>query len=177
LRVSLVREMDDQLARLYSRWQAADETDRDDDADVAFRALTEAIIPQRAVTPQFTERTMEAIADARAADARRVKWTRKTLVFGATAGLIAACFAAPFALSVISNALVAGLNGIIAAIVWVATGPDLNLWSVVGSLGRASAAFIADPTVTITMLTMQGIAIAALVALRRLLGSDREFLE
>jgi hypothetical protein len=48
---------------------------------------------------------------------------------------------------------------------------------VVSSLGRASAAFIADPTVTITMLAIQGIAIAALVALRRLLGSDREFLE
>jgi hypothetical protein len=169
--------MDDHLARLYSRWRAADETDRDDEADAAFRALTEVVIPQHAVSPQFTARTMDAIADAIAADARRVKLVRKTLVVAGIAGVIAMGFAAPFALSLISTAFVAGLNGIIAAIVWVATGPDLNLWSVVSSLGRAAAAFIADPTVTIAMLATQGIAIAALVALRRLLGSDREFLE
>jgi preprotein translocase subunit SecF len=169
--------MDDQLARLYSRWRTADEADRDEEADAAFRALTEAVIPQHAVSPQFTVRTMDAVANAVAADARRVKWMRRTLALGGIAGLIAMGFSAPFALSLISTALVATLNGIIAAIVWVATGPDLNLWSVIGSLGRASAAFIADPTVTIAMLAMQGIAIAALVALRRLLGSDREFLE
>jgi hypothetical protein len=169
--------MDDHLARLFSRWRAADDTDRDDEADAAFRALTEYVIPERAVSPEFTARTMDAIADAVAADARRVAWMRKTLLVGGVAALVATCFAAPFALSVVSTALVAGLNGIIAAIVWVATGPDLNLWSMVSSLGRASAAFIADPTVTITMLAIQGIAIAALVALRRLLGSDREFLE
>jgi hypothetical protein len=169
--------MDDRLARLYSRWQAADEANRDDEADEAFRALTEAVIPERAASPEFSARTMDAIADAIAADRRRVAWTRKGLVAGAGAALIAACFAAPFALSIVSNALVAGLNGIVGAIVWVTTGPELNLWSVMSSLGRASAAFIADPRVTITMLAIQGIAIAALVALRRLLGSDREFLE
>lgn len=169
--------MDDQLAGLYSRWRAADETDRDDEADAVFRALTEDVIPQHAVSPQFTAITMDAIADAIAADARRVKWIRRTLALGGMASLIATAFAAPFALSVLSSALVAGVNGIIAAIVWVATGPDLNLWSVVSRLGRAAAAFIADPTVTITMLAIQGIAMAALIALRRLLGSDREFLE
>jgi hypothetical protein len=169
--------MDDHLARLHSRWRAADAADRDDEGDAAFRALTEYVIPERAVSPEFTARTMDAIADAVAADARRVARTRKILVVAGVAVFVAACFAAPFALSVASTALVAGLNGIVAAIVWVATGPELNLWSVISSLGRASAAFIADPTVTITMLAIQGIAIAALVALRRLLGSDREFLE
>jgi hypothetical protein len=169
--------MDDRLARLHSRWRFADEADRDEDADAAFRALAEEIIPERAVSLRFTERTMDAIAHATAADARRARLLRKSLVFAAVAGVIAAGFATPFAMAVISNALVAALNGMVAAIVWVATGPDLNLWSVMSSLGRASAAFIADPRVTITMLAMQGLAIAALVALRRLLGSDREFLE
>jgi hypothetical protein len=169
--------MDDHLARLHSRWLAADAADRDDEADAAFRALTEYVVPERVVSPAFTARTMDAIADAIAADARRVARMRRFLVAAGVCALVAAGFAAPLALSVASTALVAGLNGIVAAIVWVATGPDLNLWSVFSSLGRASAAFIADPTVTITMLAIQGIAIAALVALRRLLGSDREFLE
>lgn len=169
--------MDERLTGLYSRWCAADEADRDEEADAAFRALTEEVIPATAVSPLFSERTMHAIAEATAADARRIELTRKALVVAAIAGAIAAGFAAPFALSILSNALIAGLNGIVATIVWVATGPNLNLWSVMSSLGRASAAFVADPRVTITMLAIQGIAIAALVALRRLLGSDREFLE
>jgi hypothetical protein len=169
--------MDERLTGLYSRWHAADEADRDDEADEAFRALTEAVIPAAAVPARFSERTMCAIAAATAADARRAELTRKALVLAAVVGAVAAGFAAPFALSIVSSALIAGLNGIVAAIVWAATGPNLNLWSVMSSLGRASAAFIADPRVTITMLAIQGIAIAALVALRRLLGSDREFLE
>jgi hypothetical protein len=172
-----MKDMDERLTRLYSRWQDADEADRHEEADEVFRALTEEVIPATAVSPLFSEKTMRAIADATAADARRVQLMRKALVLAAIAGAIAAGFAAPFALSIVSNALIAGLNGIIAAIVWAATGPNLNLWSVMSSLGRASAAFIADPRVTITMLAIQGLAIAALVALRRLLGSDREFLE
>jgi hypothetical protein len=169
--------MDERLTRLYSRWQEADGADRDEEADEAFRALTEEVISATAVSPLFSERTMQAIAEATAAETRRVALTRKALIVAAIAATVAAGFAAPFALSIVSNALIAGLNGIIAAIVWAATGPNLNLWSVMSSLGRASAAFIADPRVTITMLAIQGLAIAALVALRRLLGSDREFLE
>jgi hypothetical protein len=42
------------------------------------------------------------------------------------------------------------------------------------SLGRAAAAFAANPTVTFTFLALQALAIAALVALHRLLGSDWE---
>jgi len=169
--------MDDRLTRLYSRWRAADDADRDEDADEAFRALTEEVIPEQIASPQFTERTMIAIADATAAAARRVRWLRRVVVCAAVAVVIGAGVAAPFAVSLISNVLVAALNGIVAVIVWVAAGPDLNLWSVLSSLGRASAAFIANPTVTIAMLAIQGIAIAALVALRRLLEADREFLK
>jgi hypothetical protein len=169
--------MDDRLTRAYSRWRTADDADRDEDADEAFSVLTEAVIPPRFVPPQFTERTMAAIADATAADARQLRWLRRAAGVAAVGALIGAAMAAPFAVSAISSVLVAVLNGIVAAIVWVAAGPDLNFWSVLTSLGRASAAFIANPTVTITMLAIQGIAIAALVALRRLLGSDREFLE
>ena len=170
--------MDDELARLYSRWRAADETDRDDEADAAFRALNEALRPERAVSPQFTARTTDAIANAMATDARRAGRARKALVWGGvTAGIIAAYFGAGPALSVISSTLVTALNLMIEAIVWVLTGPKLSVWSLLNGLGRASAAFIADPKVTVIMLMIQATAIAAFIALRRLLGSDREFLE
>jgi hypothetical protein len=42
------------------------------------------------------------------------------------------------------------------------------------SLGRAAAAVLASPSVTTTILALQGIAVAALIALQRLLRSDRE---
>ena len=170
--------MDEKLDRLYSQWRVADETDRDDEADAAFRALSDAVMPERVVPLQFTVETTAAIANAMTADARRASRARTALVCGGVAaGVIAAYFGAAPALSIASTALVAALDATIRGIVWVSTGPDLNVWSVVNNLGRASAAFIADPKVTVIMLTIQGIAIAALVALRRLLGSDTEFVE
>ena len=170
--------MAEELTRLYSRWRAADETDRDDEADAAFSALSDALLPERAVSLEFTARTTDAIAIAMATDARRARWSRKALVWGgATAAVVAAYFGAGPALSVLSTALVAALGLMIQAVVWVSTGPNLSAWSMLNGLGRASAAFIADPKVTVIMFTIQGIAIAAFVALRRLLGSDREFVE
>ncbi|MCA1652074.1 MAG: hypothetical protein LC753_18005 [Acidobacteria bacterium] len=44
-------------------------------------------------------------------------------------------------------------------------------------LGRAAAAFAADPKVTFVIIVIQGIAIAALFTLQRLLGSDGESFE
>jgi hypothetical protein len=170
--------MDEELDRLYSQWRIADDADRDDEADAAFKALCDTVMPEHVVPLQFTVETTAAIANARAADARRADRARTALVCGGVAaGVIAAYFGAAPALSLVSTALVAALDAMIRAIVWASTGPDLNVWAVVNNLGRASAAFIADPKVTVIMLTIQGIAIAALVALRRLLGSDREFVE
>ena len=170
--------MSQELDRLYARWRVAEETDRDDEADAAFRALSESVFAERAVPLQFTLDTTAAIAHAMASEARRAGRARTRLVWGGiAAGLVAAYFGAVPALSILSTVLVAALDGMIQLIVLVSSGPDLNVWSLFGSLGRASAAFIVDPKVTVIMLTIQGIAIAALVALRRLLGSDRELVE
>lgn len=170
--------MNEDLDRLYSRWRAAEDADRDDEADATFRTLSEAVLAERPVPLQFTLDTIAAIANAMAAETRRAGRARKRFVWGGVAaGLVAAYFGAAPALSLLSTVLVAALDGMIQLIVLVSSGPDLNAWSLLSSLGRASAAFIVDPKVTVIMLTIQGIAIAALVALRRLLGSDREFVE
>jgi hypothetical protein len=170
--------MNEDLDRLYSRWRVAEETDRDDEADAAFRTLSEAVLATRVVPLQFTLDTTAAVANAMAAEARRAGRARRRLMWGGVAaGLVAAYFGAAPALSLLSTVLVAALDGLIELIVLVSNGSDLNIWSLLGSLGRASAAFIVDPKVTVIMLTIQGIAIAALVALRRLIGSDRELVE
>jgi hypothetical protein len=48
------------------------------------------------------------------------------------------------------------------------------MWSVVGSLGRALGAIMADADVTLIVIAMHGVAFAALIALQRLLGPDTE---
>jgi hypothetical protein len=48
---------------------------------------------------------------------------------------------------------------------------------VLASMGRAAGAFVSDPKVTIVLLALQGIAIAAFIVLQRLLGSDAEYLK
>jgi hypothetical protein len=60
-----------------------------------------------------------------------------------------------------------------------AGGTDVRraLWSVLTGLGRATATFVADPRVTFAMVVCQAVAVAALVALHRLLGSGREWLK
>jgi hypothetical protein len=170
--------MEPELQRLCTRWLAAEETEREDDADASFRALARTVLSQPAVPVQFAGTTTAAIAHALAADARRARRVHRALVWGGiAAGVLAAYFGAAPALSLMATGLVASLDGIIRAIVWASSGPDLSAWSVLNGLGRAAAAFVLEPKVTVVMLTIQGIAITALVVLRRLLGSDREFVE
>jgi hypothetical protein len=77
--------------------------------------------------------------------------------------------------SLLSATVARGLDALVAIVVSVASGRDgSGLWTVLTSLGRAAAAFAANPTVTVAIFAMQAIAIGALVALQRLLGSDGE---
>ena len=88
-------------------------------------------------------------------------------------------FGAGAALSALSSAFVGALNLLVAMVVWFANGPDVRtgVWSVLTGLGRAAAAFVADPRVTVAMLVFQVVAVAALAALHRLLGPGREWLK
>jgi hypothetical protein len=96
------------------------------------------------------------------------------------AGVAAGIYlAGPWLLSAGSWMLVRLINMLVGATVQVATSMQtgVDLWSVMSGIGRAGAAFIASPGVTIAMLAMQAVAMAALIALQRLLGSDRESLK
>ena len=164
----------------YQRWRAAEEDERDEEADGAFRAMFQTVVPEHPLSPGFTARTMGLIAAAAARDARRSRRTRAAvgpvLVVG---GAAAVYFGAGLAVRFLSTVFLGFLNLVIAAIVGGVSGVQTGagLWGILSSLGRATAAFAADPTVTLVIFAIQGIAIAALVALRRLLGSNGERLE
>lgn len=169
--------MDDDLIRSYTRWREAEDGGRDDDADAAFGAIFRSAARDRTVSLGFTARTMEAVAAAAASDARRARRTKRMLVpLGAAGFATVAYFSASFVASAMSTTVVGLLELLVGAVVSVATSLEAgaDVWTVVSNLGRAANAFIANPAVTVTILAVQGIAITALIALQRLLGSDGE---
>jgi hypothetical protein len=179
--------MHEDLDLNYRRWRNADELvdpdgDRrsDEDADAAFGAVFQACTSAPLPSAQFTSNTMAAIAATAAADARRARVARAVLLWsGLPAGAVVVYFGAGALLSALSSALVGALNLLVAIVVWFANGPDVRsgAWTLLTGMGRAAAAFVADPRVTIAMLVFQVIAVAALVALHRLLGPEREWLK
>lgn len=169
--------MDEDQTWRYRRWHDAEQHGRDDDADAACRALFAAAMPGPVVSPDFAARTTAAVSAARARDVVSARRVRRATVTGSLAATGAAVYAGgPWALSMLSAMLAGAIDLLVALAVRVATGVETggDLWTLVAGLGRATAALVSNPAVTIAMLAMQGIAMAALIALHRLLGPDRE---
>jgi hypothetical protein len=161
----------------YWHWRAAEESEQDDDADRAFRTVFQTAMPEQVVSPEFTTRTMTAVAAAAARDARRARRVRAGVLTGAAVATTAAVyFGTGLAISLASAAFIGLLNMVIAAAVRGAAAfqTGAGVWPVLASLARAAAAVAADPNVTFAMIAISAIAIAALLALQRLLGSDGE---
>jgi hypothetical protein len=98
------------------------------------------------------------------------------LTGAALATTAAVYFGSAWAVSLASAAFIGLLNALIGAAVRGAGAFEtgVGVWSVLASLGRAAAALAADPNVTFVLIAISAIAIAALLALQRLLGSDGE---
>jgi hypothetical protein len=172
--------MDDDLKRLYGRWREADESGREQDAERACRAFFDSAGRDPRVSTDFTARTRAAIAAAGARDRERARRTQQlTLLGGTAAAVLALVFGGSWALAALSRVLLGSIDLLVGLSVRIATSihAGTDLWSIVASVGRALAAFVADPAVTAAILAMQGVAMVALLALHRLLGSDRETLK
>jgi hypothetical protein len=130
------------------------------------------------VSSRLTAATMQAVAVAVERDARRARRIRAVSIpVAAVCAIAVMYFSAGYLAAGLSTGVVWVLDVLIAAVVGMATeGPGADPWSVVTSLGRAAAALLGKPAFTVTMVAIQGVAIAALVALQRLLRSDQEFL-
>jgi hypothetical protein len=173
-----MREIDDELVRGYHRWRAMEDQGRDDDADAAFGPVFREAGEGRAVSLDFTARAMAAVSAAAERDARRARRTRNVLLpVGAAAAAGFLYVAGGFILSAMAASMSWVVSLLISSVVGIAKSADtgVSLWSVARSLGHAAATFMSRPAVTISIIAIQGIAMMALVALQRLLGSDREF--
>lgn len=166
--------------RTYRRWQAAEVDGRDDDADAEFAVLFSGTVPPRGVDAGFAGRTMQAVAATAAREAQRSRRVRRAaLLVGVSGGVAAAWFGAGLIATLVSATVRGAFDLLIAAVVRMAGAADTggDVWSVLSGLGRAAASFAADPTVTMMLFVLQGVAVGALVALQRLLGTDEESLK
>jgi hypothetical protein len=169
--------MDDELTRNYRRWRSAEEEGRDEEAETAFAAVFAAAVDEQSVSQGFALSTMAAVAATAERDARRARRARLALIWiGVVGGVFAAYFSAGLFVSLASTIVTGAIDLLIRVIVGASAGAQTGggLWSVASSLGRATAAFAANPVVTFTILAIQAVAVAALIALQRLLGSDWE---
>jgi len=160
-----------------NRWLDAESAGRDDDADALFGGVMKAAVMPVPAPGEFTARTLAAVAAATARDARRARALRRVGVpLASAAALTLAYLCSGLMMSAFSAIVIKSLDLLIGAVVYVATtmrnGGDV--WSLAGSLGRATAALLISPSVTTTILTLQGVAVVALFALQRLLRSERE---
>ena len=172
--------MEDDPLRTYRRWQAFEDAGQEDEADRAFEGLFKATIEPVMPARDFTVRAMAAVAAASERDARRA---RRVKLGALSAGLVGSAagvyFAAGYVLTAATSALVGFLDLLIVTVVAVAGAVQsgFDMWSVAASVGRALAGVAGDPRVAVGLVMIQGVAIAAFVALRRLLGSDAELLK
>ena len=172
--------MDDELIRAYRRWQALEEDGREDEADRAFEAVFQGSVSPVPVRREFAPLTMAAVAAAAARDAQRARRARQvSLVGGIAGGGAVTYFGAGYLLTGLSAVFVRFIDLTIVAVVYVASAMQsgADVWSLAASLGRATAALAGDARVAIALVMIQGVAIAAFVALRRLLDSDVELLK
>jgi hypothetical protein len=175
--------VDQDLNRNLRRWleadigPAGDDADNLDEADAACRAVFAEAAPEPPLPLNFAARAMEAIGAAAEEDVRRARVMRRAAVGGGAAGLVAAAyFGGAWAISLVTAIVVRSLDLLVGATVQVASGVQAgsDAWTVMSNIGQAVASFVSNPTVTVAMLAMQGLAIAALFALQRLLGTDTE---
>ena len=175
-----MKGMNDAINSSLLRWRAADDGGRDEEADQAFRTVFQGAVSGPAVSSGFRSRTMAAIAASAERDARRARRARVAIVSGTVAGgAAAAYFGAGLAVSMFSKIFTGLFHLAIAVVVRGAAGFEsgADFWTVLASLGRGAAALAADQNVTFIILAIQAVAIAALLALQRLLGADRESFE
>ena len=169
--------MNDDLTRRFRRWHDADAAAHEDDADQACRMLFQELDRDVRVSADFTARTINAVGMAAARDRQRARRARRMATLGGAVAAVLALYAGgPVMISAAAALLGGAVDLLVAVTVRVANAmhAGTDVWTVLASLGRAAAAFVTEPAMTTAILAMQGIALAALVALHRLLGPNRE---
>jgi hypothetical protein len=172
--------MEEDPVRAYRRWQALEGEGRDEEADRAFETVFKTTLASLPVPPEFTAKTMTAVAAAAQRDLRRVRRVRRaSLGAGVAGGAAAMYFGAGYILAGVSAVAVRLIDLLVVGVIYVVTvvQSGADVWSIAATLGRAMGALVMDPKVAVALVMMQGIAVAAFIALRRLLESDVEILK
>ena len=151
------------MADDWRRWLAAERDEQDDEADAALLAAFSAV-ERRVPDTGFAARVTDGVA---AASRRQARLARAVLTAGgvlALAMLIAMLTQVPRLFAPMLNVGVGGM-------VWTVAAVDrgFSVWSVFAQFARATGAVIVAPQVTLLLMALAVIAIAALYGLNRVL--------
>jgi hypothetical protein len=150
----------------WRRWLTAERDEREDDAEAELRLVFRSI-PTLAPPEGFAGRVAQAVAR----DIRRRAQITRLIVLGWSAAAIVASgvvlWQLPRLLRPMFNAGVSGL-------VWSLAAVDrgIDVWTLIGRMARLTAAIVVTPQVTLLLMALALVAIAALYGLNRVLDLE-----
>jgi hypothetical protein len=158
--------------RDWRRWIRAEDEGRDDDADAAFGTVFRAV-PRASARPGFADRVMLAVAQAEARRARRAR-VAAFISIAASAVLGVSLVIALVAYS--PRLLLWTLDAAVQAALWIvdAVGRGLDVWAILAQVGRTTAAIVAAPQVTFSLVAIGLVGVMALYGLHRIFGLEQE---
>lgn len=147
----------------WRRWSAAERDQREDDADVALRAAFSAV-PRRAPSEQFNAHVADAVARTAARQARLARAVMTASGIMTLALMVAMLTQVP---RLFRPVLDVGVGGLVWTVAAVDSG--FSVWTVLSQMARTIAALIVAPQVTLVLMALALVAIAALYGLNRML--------
>jgi hypothetical protein len=147
----------------WRRWLTAERDERDDDADAELRAVFRSI-PTQAPREGFAGRVAQAVMrDGR----RRARIARLMLWGAATAAVVVSVVVLWQLPRLLRPMFYAGVSGLVWSLAAVDRGIDV--WTLIGRIARLTAAIVVTPEVTLLLMALALVAIAALYGLNRVL--------
>jgi len=163
--------------RSVETWLAAEYGSDDSAADEALKDLVR-VLPAPAPPAGFAGRVMAAAArDGIVRTPTRRGWSKPTTrLLAWCGGGVAALVVTLVSLPLLVRQAARLLNFSVQGFVWIVRGLEggLDAWSLMAEIGRVVGASLTTPQVSISVVLLEMVGVAALYTLHRVLSNDRE---
>ncbi len=163
--------------RSVETWLAAEYGSDDSAADEALKDLVR-VLPAPAPPAGFAGRVMAAAArDGIVHTPTRRGWSKPTTrLLAWCGGGVAALVVTLVSLPLLVRQAARLLNFSVQGFVWIVRGLEggLDAWSLMAEIGRVVGASLTTPQVSISVVLLEMVGVAALYTLHRVLSNDRE---
>lgn len=164
--------MNPDLLREWRRWVRAEDEAREEVADAAFRAVFQAL-PRIPAEPGFADRVMRGV---QLASERRARRARAAVVSAVAASAVTGVLLLVAAVAFFPRLLLRSVDLAVEATLWIVSAVDrgLDIWAILAQFGRAMAAIVAAPEVTLALVAVGLVGVGALYGLHKVFGLEQE---